>query len=39
VYQALLSARKLASYEVHERFYEIGSPEGLRETIDLLSRA
>ena len=38
VYQALLSARKLASYEVHERFYEIGSPEGLRETIDLLSR-
>jgi len=39
VYQALLSARKLASYEVHERFYESGSPEGLRETIDLLSRA
>jgi len=39
VYQALLSAGKLAAYEVHERFYEIGSPEGLRETIDLLSRA
>lgn len=39
VYQSLLSAGKLAAYEVHERFYEIGSPEGLRETIDLLSRA
>jgi len=39
VYQALLSGGKLAVYEVHERFYEIGSPEGLRETIDLLSRA
>jgi MurNAc alpha-1-phosphate uridylyltransferase len=39
VYQALLSAGELAAYEVHERFYEIGSPEGLRETIDLLSRA
>jgi N-acetyl-alpha-D-muramate 1-phosphate uridylyltransferase len=39
VYQDLLSAGELAAYEVHERFYEIGSPEGLRETIDLLSRA
>ena len=38
VYQALLRADKLAAYEVHERFYEIGSPEGLRETIDFLSR-
>ncbi len=32
VYQQLLSEGKLAAYEVHERFYEIGSPEGLRET-------
>jgi N-acetyl-alpha-D-muramate 1-phosphate uridylyltransferase len=39
VYRDLLRAGKLAAYEVHERFYEIGSPEGLRETIDLLSRA
>jgi N-acetyl-alpha-D-muramate 1-phosphate uridylyltransferase len=39
VYQDLLAAGQLASCEVHERFYEIGSPEGLRETIDLLERA
>ena len=39
VYQDLLAAGQLASFEVHERFYEIGSPEGLRETIDLLERA
>jgi NDP-sugar pyrophosphorylase family protein len=34
VYANLLSEDKLASFEVNERFYEIGSPEGLRETID-----
>jgi MurNAc alpha-1-phosphate uridylyltransferase len=32
VYQDLLQAGDLAGYEVPERFYEIGSPEGLAET-------
>jgi NDP-sugar pyrophosphorylase family protein len=31
VYQGLLEAGQLAAYEVHERFYEIGSPGGLRD--------
>ena len=35
-YQELLKAQKLAAYEVHERFHEIGSPEGLQDTIDFL---
>jgi N-acetyl-alpha-D-muramate 1-phosphate uridylyltransferase len=38
VYQDLLQAGKLAAFEVHERFYEIGSPEGLRETTDFIRR-
>jgi N-acetyl-alpha-D-muramate 1-phosphate uridylyltransferase len=37
VYQNLLAAGQLAALEVHERFYEIGSPEGLRETREFLS--
>ena len=32
VYQQLLAAGDLAAVEVFERFYEIGSPEGLEET-------
>jgi NDP-sugar pyrophosphorylase family protein len=32
VYQDLLAADKLAGFEVKERFYEIGSPEGLEDT-------
>jgi NDP-sugar pyrophosphorylase family protein len=32
LYQELLSHRQLAALEVQERFYEIGSPEGLEET-------
>jgi len=36
VYQALLSRRQLAGYEVNDRFYEIGSPAGLAETRQLL---
>ncbi len=32
VYQELLAERQLAGYEVHQRFYEIGSPAGLEET-------
>lgn len=39
VYGDLLKAEKLAAYEVHERFYEIGSPDGLRDTIDFLTKA
>ena len=31
VYQDLLARGELAAYEVPERFYEIGSPEGLME--------
>jgi MurNAc alpha-1-phosphate uridylyltransferase len=38
VYQDLLKAGKLGAYEVYERFYEIGSLEGLRETRELLSK-
>jgi NDP-sugar pyrophosphorylase family protein len=32
VYRRLLSAGELIGFEVSERFYEIGSPEGLEET-------
>lgn len=32
VYQRLLHKENLAAFEVHERFYEIGSLEGLRDT-------
>ena len=32
VYQQLLARDQLAAFEVHERFYEVGSPEGLKET-------
>jgi MurNAc alpha-1-phosphate uridylyltransferase len=32
VYKRLLGAGELAAFEVFERFYEIGSPEGLEET-------
>jgi len=39
IYQDLLTAGKLAAFEVHERFYEIGSPEGLRDTIEFLRRS
>ena len=39
VYQDLLSAGNLAAFEVQDRFYEIGSPEGLRETAQFLKAA
>ena len=32
IYQQLLREGNLAAFEVHERFYEIGSPEGIRDT-------
>lgn len=37
VYQRLLEKEQLAAYEVHERFYEIGSQEGLRDTANFLA--
>jgi N-acetyl-alpha-D-muramate 1-phosphate uridylyltransferase len=39
VHQDLIAARQLAGFEVSERFFEIGSPEGLRETELLLTRS
>jgi NDP-sugar pyrophosphorylase family protein len=38
VYQDLIGKKELAGYEVAERFYEIGSPEGLAE-LDALLRS
>jgi N-acetyl-alpha-D-muramate 1-phosphate uridylyltransferase len=38
VYQDLLAAGQLAAYEVSERFYEIGSPAGLADTVAHLTR-
>lgn len=38
VYQKLLHRGELAAYEMPTRFYEIGSPEGIRELAELLSR-
>ncbi len=37
VYCDLLRRKQLAAFEVLERFYEIGSPEGLRETAEFLA--
>jgi N-acetyl-alpha-D-muramate 1-phosphate uridylyltransferase len=37
VYQDLVSRRELAAYEVPTRFYEIGSPEGIRELSEFLA--
>ncbi len=39
VYQALAASGRLAGYEVTQRFYEIGTPEGLVETDAYLSIA
>jgi N-acetyl-alpha-D-muramate 1-phosphate uridylyltransferase len=36
VYQNLLRQGNLAAFEVHQRFYEIGSPDGIRETTEFL---
>ena len=38
VYQDLLAQGQLAGLEIAERFYEIGSPEGLRDTEALLAQ-
>jgi NDP-sugar pyrophosphorylase family protein len=32
LYQDVLRRGELAAYEVHDRFYEIGTPEGIRDT-------
>ena len=37
VYADLLQRKQLAAFEVQERFYEIGSPAGLRETAEFLA--
>lgn len=37
VYCNLLDRNELAAFEVHERFYEIGSPAGLHETAEFLA--
>jgi NDP-sugar pyrophosphorylase family protein len=37
LYTDLLRRKQLAAFEVRERFYEIGSPGGLRETAELLA--
>jgi NDP-sugar pyrophosphorylase family protein len=37
VYTDLLQRKQLAAFEVRERFYEIGSPAGLRETAEFLA--
>jgi NDP-sugar pyrophosphorylase family protein len=37
LYMDLLQRKQLAAYEVIQRFYEIGSPEGLRETSEFLA--
>jgi NDP-sugar pyrophosphorylase family protein len=37
VYSGLLQRKQLAAFEVRERFYEIGSPAGLRETAEFLA--
>jgi NDP-sugar pyrophosphorylase family protein len=37
LYEDLLQRKQLAAFEVHERFYEIGSPAGLRETAEFLA--
>jgi MurNAc alpha-1-phosphate uridylyltransferase len=37
VYQHLIAGDRLAGHEVHERFYEIGSAEGLAETRALIA--
>jgi MurNAc alpha-1-phosphate uridylyltransferase len=38
MYADLLQRKQLAAFEVRERFYEIGSPAGLRETAEFLAR-
>ena len=38
VYQDLLAANDVASFEVPTRFYEIGSPSGLAATREYLAR-
>jgi NDP-sugar pyrophosphorylase family protein len=37
LYSDLLQRKQLAAFEVHERFYEIGSPAGLQETAEFLA--
>jgi len=36
IYQTLIQSDQLAAFEIYERFYEIGSPQGFRETAEFL---
>jgi NDP-sugar pyrophosphorylase family protein len=36
VYARLVSEKQMAAYEVKQRFYEVGSPEGLAELDSLM---
>ena len=36
IYKLLIEQNKMIGYEVSERFYEIGKPEGIRETEEYL---
>jgi len=38
LYHNLVAERRMIGFEVHERFYEIGTPESLQEASDYLSR-
>jgi NDP-sugar pyrophosphorylase family protein len=38
VYQDLIAKKELAGFEVEQRFYEIGSPQGLAELDEMLRR-
>jgi NDP-sugar pyrophosphorylase family protein len=38
VYQDLIAQGQLAGFEVPDRFFEIGSPDGLRDTVALLAQ-
>jgi NDP-sugar pyrophosphorylase family protein len=38
IYQSLVARQDLVAYEVKQRFYEVGSFEGLRELDDLLTQ-
>lgn len=38
ILSALVHQEAVAAYEVHDRFYEIGSPQGLRETDERIRR-
>ena len=38
IYQQALNWKQLAAFEVHQRFYEIGSIKGIQEFTDYISK-